>query len=122
MTKKTSNAGQCFAIASAIAILFFVSLTGCENSTSVTSREVPSDLRDSTITGLHGLSWMGGKSHPLTQSFQIPDPENADIDVSPGGIVLVEVADGSPLHAAELKAGDAAVSYTHLTLPTICSV
>ena len=69
------------------------------------------------IRDRHGLSWMGGKSHPLTQSFQIPDPENADIDVSPGGIVLVEVADGSPLHAAELKAGDAVVRVAENWLP-----
>ena len=101
-----------------IALLFAAAISiGCEEVSSTAINKVPNRFLESSISQPHGLSWMGGKSHPLTKSFQIPDPENADIDVSPGGIVLTDVVDGLPLDRAELRAGDAIVRVAENWLP-----
>ena len=94
-----------------------VVIAGCDNASQITKVKVPTDLRDRSITQLHSLSWMGGQSHPITQAFQIVDPDNLDINISPGGIVLADVVDGLPLDNAGMKPGDAIVRVAENWLP-----
>ena len=100
-----------------VCVIALTLVTGCENVTSEATRTVPSNLRDNSIKQLHTLSWLGGKSHPVNQAFQIADPENVDLDVSPGGIVVTELVDGLPLASADIKAGDAIVRVAENWLP-----
>ena len=85
---------------------------GCEPSSVANKNET--SFSNSSVTKMHSLGWMGAKTHPLLDTFKIVDPDNEDKEVTPGGVVVVELTEDSPLE----KAGVRAVSYTHLTLPT----
>ena len=91
--------------------------TSCNESTTTVRKAIPKDFRDNHVSEYHNLSWLGGKSHPIRQSFQMADPDNLDVDISPGGIVVTEVTENFPLHQAGIQAGDALVRVSGNWLP-----
>ncbi len=92
-----------------------LSMSACDQTDSRQSAKI--DDRDASIAELHNLGWLGADAQPLNATLTMPDPENPDASVTPGGIVIVKVLGGWPLDAAQLKAGDVIVRVADDWLP-----
>lgn len=84
-----------------------VLFAGCEQT--LTKQATKTDFLDTDITELHSLGWLGAKAHPLNDVVNITDPDNANKNVSLGGMVIVELDEEMPLATAGLQAKDVIV-------------
>ena len=90
-------------------------LCGCEQPQA--NKVVKTNFLDKEITELHSLGWLGATAHPLNEVVRITDPDNVDKNLTPGGLVLVELSDDLPLAAAGLETGDLIVRVAEDWMP-----
>lgn len=90
-------------------------LCGCEPPNAKTV--VKTNFLNTEIEQLHNLGWLGAKVHPLNDVVSITDPDNVDKNLTPGGMVVVELNEDSPLAEAGLKSGDLIVRIVEDWLP-----
>ncbi len=99
-----------------VAFVLIGSFPACEQPPGIPTRNL-ADYRDASIKDNNNLGWIGAEAQPLNQPLSFSDPASPGVDVSPGGIVLVEIANGLPLDSAQLKPGDVIVRVANNWLP-----
>ncbi|MFK7767389.1 MAG: hypothetical protein AB8B55_09225 [Mariniblastus sp.] len=99
-----------------VVVMLFVTV-GCKERMRRHGVPVSENFVDSKITEFHNLGWIGAQSHPLTSTLSFPDPNDRDSKISPGGLVIVKMAAGSPVDNAKLRHGNVIVGVEDEWLP-----
>ena len=102
-----------------LVVLLVVSLagSGCRKENGATNASISKDLIDSSITEFHNLGWLGAQSHPLSTDVTFSDPGDAEATVTPGGLVIRDVAERGAAANAGLQVGDVIVGVEATWLP-----
>ena len=85
---------------------------GCESGSAGLDESVAalkSSYIDESKTRHHNLGWLAARSNPVSESISVQDPQRADLQITPGAIVIREVADGGPASDSGLQIGDVIV-------------
>ena len=85
--------------------------------TPATTQALVTDYIDSQVTEFHNLGWLGATGHPTTVTIRLEDPDNPRSSLNPGGIVLREIGEWSPLGDAGCRPGDVLVKVGESYLP-----
>ncbi len=85
--------------------------------TPSTTRSLVTDYIDVQVTEFHNLGWLGATGHPASATIQLDDPDHPGSSLYPGGIVLREISDSSPLADAGCRLGDVLVRVGESYLP-----
>jgi hypothetical protein len=99
-----------------VALAILLTLSGCsgEPDASKTAENGKSRTGDPAA---RNLAWLGGTACALTESIAVPDPDNEDDDLYPGGLVVMSIEEGGRLKTATVRAGDIIVGVGGEMLP-----
>ncbi|MBU0756076.1 MAG: hypothetical protein KJ645_13115, partial [Planctomycetes bacterium] len=75
------------------------------------------DYVDRSITEFTNLGFLGARGHGVTKTIKLEDPDRPGKTIHPGGIVLREIDEGSPLALLGIEAGDVLIRIKEDFLP-----